>query len=144
MTLDAAAKTSDQAAAHSVLPAGVRTRILIYLGVLLVLLGFGSPGGGLIGLPMRRKFFDVHAATGSPIAKEALDRVGQLYAVEKIINGLPPDRRRQRRQLQFKADCRGIGHLGRADGAPALAQIRARPGLPLYAGALDRTGALLR
>jgi hypothetical protein len=39
---------------------------------------------------VRRKFFDVHAATGSPIAKEALDRIGQLYAVEKIINGLPP------------------------------------------------------
>src|SRR6201993_687293 len=49
-----------------------------------------------------RKFFDVHAATGSPIAKEALDRVGQLYAVEKMINGLPPERRRQRRQLQSK------------------------------------------
>src|SRR5215470_3966259 len=28
---------------------------------------------------VRRKFFDVHAATGSPIAKEALDRIGQLY-----------------------------------------------------------------
>ena len=34
------------------LPAGVRTKIVIYLGVLLVLLGFGSPGGGLIGLPI--------------------------------------------------------------------------------------------
>jgi transposase len=51
---------------------------------------------------VRRKFFDVHAATGSPVAKEALDRIGQLYAVEKIINGLPPERRRQRRQLQSK------------------------------------------
>src|SRR6202008_1279337 len=49
---------------------------------------------------VRRKFFDVHAATGSPIAKEALDRIGQLYAVENIINGLPPERRRQRRHLQ--------------------------------------------
>src|SRR5881227_2764172 len=49
---------------------------------------------------VRRKFFDVHAATGSPIAKEALDRIGQLYAVEKTINGSPPDRRRQQRQLQ--------------------------------------------
>jgi hypothetical protein len=39
---------------------------------------------------VRRKFFDVHAATGSPIAKEALDRIGQLYAVEKAINGSPP------------------------------------------------------
>ena len=51
---------------------------------------------------VRRKFFDVHAATGSAIAKEALDRIGQLYAVEKIINGLPPERRRRRRQLQSK------------------------------------------
>src|SRR5262249_33459499 len=51
---------------------------------------------------VRRKFFDVHAATGSPIAKEALDRIGQLCTVEKMINGLPPERRRQRRQLQSK------------------------------------------
>ncbi len=43
-----------------------------------------------------------------------------------------------------KADCRGFGSLGRADRAPALPQVRARPGLPLYAGALDRAGALLR
>jgi transposase len=49
---------------------------------------------------VRRKFFDVHAATGSPIAKEALDRIAQLYTVEKTINGSPPDRRQQRRQLQ--------------------------------------------
>jgi hypothetical protein len=52
MTSDDDAKTSDLAAAPSVLPAGVRMRIVIYLGVLLVLLGFGSPGGGLIGLPI--------------------------------------------------------------------------------------------
>jgi hypothetical protein len=51
---------------------------------------------------VRRKFFDVHAATGSPIAKEALDRIGQLYAVEKTINGSPPQRRQQQRQLQSK------------------------------------------
>ena len=51
---------------------------------------------------VRRKFFDVHAATGSPIAKEALDRIGQLYAVEKTINGLPSERRQQQRQLQSK------------------------------------------
>jgi hypothetical protein len=51
---------------------------------------------------VRRKFFDVHAATASPIAKEALDRIGQLYAVEKTINGSPPDRRQPRRRLQSK------------------------------------------
>jgi len=51
---------------------------------------------------VRRKFFDVHAATASPIAKQALDRIGQLYAVEKTINGSLPDRRQRQRQLQSK------------------------------------------
>ena len=34
------------------------------------------------------------------IAKEALDRIGQLYAVEKPLNRSPPDQRQQQRQLQ--------------------------------------------
>jgi hypothetical protein len=44
----------------------------------------------------------VHAATGSPIAKEALERIGELYAVEKTITGLPPDHRRGERQQRSK------------------------------------------
>src|SRR5215471_16358203 len=51
---------------------------------------------------VRRKFFDVHAATTSPIAKEALDRIGQLYAVETTINGAPPVQRQQQRNLRSK------------------------------------------
>jgi hypothetical protein len=47
---------------------------------------------------VRRKFFDVHAANGSPIAEEALERIGALYATEEAIKGLPPDERRLRRQ----------------------------------------------
>ena len=35
---------------------------------------------------VRRKFFDDHAAIGSPIAKEALDRIGQLYRVAETVN----------------------------------------------------------
>jgi transposase len=46
----------------------------------------------------RRKFFDIHAANGSPIAREALDRMAALYAIEEPIKGLPPDERRLRRQ----------------------------------------------
>src|ERR1700754_1412291 len=46
--------------------------------------------------------------------------------------------------IAVKADCRGIGRVGREYRAPALAQIRARPGVPLYAGTLGRAGALLR
>ena len=51
---------------------------------------------------VRRKFFDVHAATGSPIANEALDRIGQLYRVEQTINGAAPDHRRRERQQRSK------------------------------------------
>ena len=51
---------------------------------------------------VRRKFFDVHAATASPIAKEALDRIGQLYRVEGTINGAVPDERRRERQRRSK------------------------------------------
>jgi transposase len=46
----------------------------------------------------RRYFFDEHAQTGSAIAKAALDRIAQLYAIEAQIRGLPPDERRRIRQ----------------------------------------------
>jgi len=49
---------------------------------------------------VRRKIFDVHAADGSAVAREALERIGRLYAVEEEIRGQPPDARRQRRQAQ--------------------------------------------
>src|SRR6266404_4308969 len=51
---------------------------------------------------VRRKFFDVHAAIASPIAKEALYRVGQLYRVEETITGVSPDHRRRERQQRSK------------------------------------------
>jgi transposase len=41
----------------------------------------------------RRKFFDVHATTDSPIAAEALDRIGRLYAIESEIRGRSPAER---------------------------------------------------
>lgn len=47
---------------------------------------------------VRRKFFDVHAATGSPIAKEALDHIGALYGIEDEARGKPPDERQRLRQ----------------------------------------------
>lgn len=48
----------------------------------------------------RRKFYDLHAANGSPVAKEALDRIGALYAIEAEIRGQPPDERRAIRQAR--------------------------------------------
>lgn len=48
----------------------------------------------------RRKYFELHAASGSPQAKQALERIGELYAIEETIRGKPPDERLRIRQLQ--------------------------------------------
>jgi len=42
---------------------------------------------------VRRKMYDLHQAHRSPIAAEALERIGALYAIEKEINGLPASER---------------------------------------------------
>ena len=49
---------------------------------------------------VRRKFFDVHEASQSPIAREALDRIGALYAIENESRGRPPDERCAVRQAR--------------------------------------------
>ena len=41
----------------------------------------------------RRKFYDVFESTKSPIAEEALKRIGELYAIEAEIAGHPADAR---------------------------------------------------
>lgn len=45
-------RTADDAIASTRLPLPVRQRIFLYLGVLIVLLAFGSPAGGLIDIPI--------------------------------------------------------------------------------------------
>jgi hypothetical protein len=47
---------------------------------------------------MRRKFFEIHVALKSPLAKEALDRFGQLYQIEDQIRGRSPEERLAARQ----------------------------------------------
>lgn len=47
---------------------------------------------------VRRKFFDIHQANASPIAKQALDRIGALYVVEQYIRGKPAQERKAQRQ----------------------------------------------
>ncbi len=45
----------------------------------------------------RRKFFEVHEATPSPLALHALEQIGALYGIEEEIRGeLPPVRQRAR------------------------------------------------
>jgi hypothetical protein len=55
----------------------------------------------------RRKLFEVHAATGSAIAQEALGRMAALFKIEAEINGLEPKQRHaahQERSLPLLAD----------------------------------------
>src|ERR671921_1388181 len=46
----------------------------------------------------RRRFYEIHQATGSPLAEEALRRIGDLYTIEAEIRGRPADERRTARQ----------------------------------------------
>ena len=47
---------------------------------------------------VRRKFYDIHVSLASPIALEALERIGRLYKIEDEIRGHPPDERQAVRQ----------------------------------------------
>jgi transposase len=84
---------------------------------------------------VRRKFYDVHKAIGSPIAKQALDKIGALFAIERTIMGKPPDQRRAVRQAQatpklgdlavwFDAQLRLIS--GKSELAQAIRYARSR------------------
>jgi len=48
---------------------------------------------------VRRKWFDLYKAHQSPLAKEALERIGQLYGIEKAIRGQSAEDRLAQRQL---------------------------------------------
>ena len=51
---------------------------------------------------VRRKFYDLHAAHKSPVAAEAMERIGALYAIEKEIRGRPPEERREVRNTRAR------------------------------------------
>jgi transposase len=51
---------------------------------------------------VRRKFYDLQQAHASPIAAEAIERIGQLYRIENEIRGRPPDERRLVRQARTR------------------------------------------
>jgi transposase len=49
---------------------------------------------------VRRKFYDIQVATDSPVASEALTRIGELYGIETEIRGQPAALRQQVRQAR--------------------------------------------
>jgi transposase len=48
----------------------------------------------------RRKFFEVHKATDCPVAAEALQRIAEIYRIEKQIRGTSPEARVAVRQAE--------------------------------------------
>jgi len=76
---------------------------------------------------VRRKFFDFHHATGSPIAAEALRRIAELYQIEARIRGRRPDQRAQIRQAESRPLVEAMktwleGELARVSAKSALAE----------------------
>lgn len=83
----------------------------------------------------RRQFYDVHKSTGAPIAAEALDKIGTLFAVEREINGKPPDTRAAVRRERTRPIVDELGSWfdatlpkisGRSDLAGAIRYARSR------------------
>jgi len=50
----------------------------------------------------RRKFFELHKANQSQIAVQALEQIGQLYEIERQMQGAPADERLRMRQQQSR------------------------------------------
>jgi transposase len=74
----------------------------------------------------RRGFFDVHASNKSALAKEALDRIGALFDIERTIAGQPPKIRRSVRSRTAKPSIDALAtwldeQLGKIPGKSDLA-----------------------
>src|SRR4051795_458854 len=75
----------------------------------------------------RRRFYEIHQATGSPLAEEALRRIGELYRIEAEIRGRPAEDRRATRQERSKPIVEALNgwltaQLGRVSGKSTLAE----------------------
>lgn len=76
---------------------------------------------------VRRKFFEVAQAHQGPAAREVLERIARLYAVEDRVRGQPPDRRIAARRAEAAPEIAALRHhletlLGRVSGKSALAE----------------------
>jgi transposase len=90
----------------------------------------------------RRGFYELHRSTGSPLAEEALRRIGELYKVEAEIRGRSAEERRTVRQERSKPLVEALHawltiQLGRVSGRSTLAEairyaLRHWPGLVLF------------
>ena len=84
---------------------------------------------------VRRKFFDFHHATGSPIAAEALRRIAELYQIEARIRGCSCDQRAGIRQAKSRPLIEAMkiwleGELARLSAKSALADEKSSATYP--------------
>lgn len=87
---------------------------------------------------LRRDFFDVHTATKSEIAREVLDRIGDLYDIERQINGQSRDARLAIRQTETRPKVEAFKAWSEAQ----LARIPGKSDLAkAFRYALNRWGA---
>lgn len=75
----------------------------------------------------RRKLYDVHQATASPLAQNALEKIADLFAIEQEIRGQQPDRRLAIRRERTRPLLEGLrafleASLARISGKSTLAQ----------------------
>lgn len=89
----------------------------------------------------RRHFFDLYEANQSPVAAEALEHIGALYAIEREIRGRPPEERRAVRQERARPLLDAM-HEWLLDTLKALSQKSAMAKAIRYA--LNRWDALVR
>jgi transposase len=75
----------------------------------------------------RRRFYEIHQATGSPLAEEALRQIRELYVIEAEVRGRPAEDRRATRQERSKPIVEALNgwltaQLGRVSGKSTLAE----------------------
>jgi transposase len=75
----------------------------------------------------RRRFYEIHQATGSPLAEEALRRIRELYVIEAEVRGRPAEDRRAARQERSKSIVEALhawltAQLGQVSGKSNLAE----------------------
>jgi transposase len=90
---------------------------------------------------VRRKFYEIYESNGSPVAAEALARIGKLYEIEEAISGRPPDERCTVRKARAGPLLEDIRTWCEA----TLAQVSAKSALAIAIRyALTRWTALIR
>ena len=93
---------------------------------------------------VRRPFYDLYEAHKSAVAKEALERIAALYAIEEEIRGRSAEERREVRNAAQPAVAGIAEAVVRRDLGQAIDEIRYHQGHSLCAGALGGVDALLR